>query len=185
MADATFGLRPLRGYSGSDFIECVIPASDNTATFVGDAVKLHGSSDTTDNAPTVIQAAAGNPIFGVIVGMVPDYDDLTLRHRTASTKRRVQVCMARPSIVFEIQANAALAATGAGSHYDLTVGAGDTVTGRSGMELDVSSAVTTTAQLLLLGPSRNVGETLNTAAAGSNVEVTIFESEFNAVASGV
>ncbi len=188
MADTPFGLRPLRGYSGNDLIECVVPASDGTALFVGDAVKLHGDADTTYNAPTVIQAAAGNPIFGVVVGLVPDYDNLTRKYRTASTLRRVQVCMARPSIVFEIQANAAMTTSMVGSHFDLVVGSGDTTTGRSGMEIDTDgtpAGAGTTAQLLLLGPSRTVNETFDTAAAGTNVEVTIFESQFNAVATGL
>ena len=176
MADSAFGLRPLSAHA--DCIEeCVIPASDGTATFIGDAVKLAGAEDTTDNAATVIQAAAGDVIFGVVVAFEPDPSDLTSKHRAASTKRRVRVVKALPHIHFECQADAAVTAGDSGQYADLVVAAGDTTTGRSGMEVDIGT-LGATGQLQIIRPSRTVGEDFDTAAAGTNLVVTINESVF-------
>lgn len=176
MADSTFGLRPLTNAAG--YVQyCVIPASDGTATFVGDAVKLHGSEDTTGNAATVIQAAAGNVIYGVIVGFEPDPTNLALKYRTASTRRGCYVVPAYPHIEFEIQADAAVTSGDCGGYADLVVGSGSTTTGRSGMEVGIST-LGATGQLQVLRPSRTVGETFDTSAAGTNLVVSINESVF-------
>lgn len=175
MADVAFGFRPL-SYAGPTHL-CVIPASDGTATFIGDAVKLHGSEDTTDNATTVIQAAAGNVIYGVIVGFVPDYSNLATKYRLASTRRLCMVVPALPSIEFEVQADAAVTAGDSGTYYDMVVGSGSTTSGRSAMEIGISTAGNT-GQLQLLRPSRTVDETFDTTAAGTNVVVHINESVF-------
>lgn len=176
MADSAFGLRPLNHAAGCVQM-CVIPASDGTATFVGDAVKLHGSEDTTDNAPTVIQAAAGNVIYGVIVGFEPDYTNLSSKYRLASTRRLCYVVPALAGIQFEIQCDAAVTSGNSGQYFDLVVGSGSTTTGRSAMELGVST-LGATGQLQMLRPSRTVGETFDTTAAGTNVVVHINESVF-------
>lgn len=174
MTDSAFGLKPVKSYA--DCIEeCVIPASDGTATFVGDAVKLSGAEDTTDNASTVIQAAAGDVIYGVIVGFIPDFSNLYSKYRAASTKRRCLVVKAMPHVEFEIQADGAMTAGDSGLYADLVVGSGSTTTGRSAMELDISTKGAT-GQLQVLRPSRIVGETFDTAAAGTNMVVAINES---------
>ncbi len=65
-SDAPFGFR--RSHAGDSryrVVRAVIPASDSTATFIGDAVKLLAAGSG-EAYPAVIQAAAGDPVFGVI-----------------------------------------------------------------------------------------------------------------------
>lgn len=145
-ADALFGFRPVNRdgspYSGGT-LRAVIASGDSTATFIGDAVKLAGSSDT--GYPTVIQAAAGDPVFGVVVGFDADPDDLGAQYRKASTERFCKVATV-DNTYFEVQEDGvggALAATDVGLNADFTVGSGSTVYGLSGMELDTSTKATT------------------------------------------
>jgi len=182
MADAPFGFRPVRHmgtYSGQ-VISAVIPATDSTAVFVGDLVSLAAGQDTVDNMMTVTQTAAANTqIVGAVVGFEPDYSDLTLKHRAASTKRIARIAPALPGVVFECQASAAMSAGDVGGNVEVTVGAGSTTTGRSAMEADLGSApIATTAQLQIIGPSLTVGETFDTSAAGTNIYVLVNESIF-------
>ncbi len=152
--DRVRGLHPVKKIDGSQsgvVNTYFIPASDGTAVFIGDAVKSGGSADA-DGVPTVIQAAAGDTIRGVVVGIVPETSE-SLMYRAASTARYVLV-NDDPDTVFEIQEDSvggALAAANVGQNADLIVAAGDTASARSGMELDSSSAAGTTAQLRILG----------------------------------
>jgi len=145
-ADAAFGFRPINRdgspYNGAT-LRCVIPASDGTATFLGDAVKLAGDSDT--GYPTVIQCAAGDPVFGVVTGFDADPDGLGNQYRLASTKRFCQVVPV-DSTYFEAQEDGvggALASTDIGLNANFVVGSGDTSYGKSAMEIDSSTAATT------------------------------------------
>lgn len=87
------------------------------------------------------------------------------------------VVPALPSIEFEVQADAAVTAGDSGTYYDMVVGSGSTTSGRSAMEIGISTAGNT-GQLQLLRPSRTVDETFDTTAAGTNVVVHINESVF-------
>ena len=182
MADSAFGFRPVRTmgstYTGQ-VVSAVVPASDSTALFVGDFVSLTAGQDTTDNMPLVVQAAAAGVIYGAVVGFEPDYTDLTSKYRLASTKRIARIAPALPGVVFECQANAALAAGDVGGNVEIIVGAGNTTTGRSAMEADLSTApIASAAQLQIIGPSLTVGETFDTSAAGTNLYVLVKESYF-------
>ena len=153
---------------------CIL-AADGTATFMGDFVKSGGSSDA-DGVPSVVQAAAGNTLRGVIVGFVQNSADLTQMHRTASTLRYCLVAD-DPATVFEIQEDGvggALAITDVGENADIIVAAGSTVTGNSGMELDTSTHATTAAQLRILGFVRRPD---NEVGANAKVLVRIIEHE--------
>jgi hypothetical protein len=180
-ADAPFGARPVRHMNGSPYngatMRCFVPASDGTALFIGDAVKSAGSADA-DGVPTAIRAAAGNTILGIVVSFEADSDNLSLKHREASTARYVNVCTS-PDVIFEIQEDAdggALAATEIGNNADViyTV-SGSTTSGRSGMELDSSDASTSTAQLRIL---RLVPRADNEIGANGVYEVLINEHEY-------
>jgi len=151
-SDSPFGLQ-LAGVVGSSAFNakikrCYINASDGTALFKGDAVKLGGSADA-DGIEEVIQVAAGNTIYGVIVNFDPDPTNLELTYRTASTKRYCYVCI-DPFAIYEIQEDGAIAATAIGNNADVVVSSGNTTTGNSGMELDSSSVGTATAQLRII-----------------------------------
>lgn len=185
--DTIYGLKYIGNLSGNatgQVVRCNIPASDGTATFIGDAVKSLGSSDA-DGIAQVIQCAAGDIIYGVIVGFEPLLSDLSVKHRVASTNR---YCLVQidPMSVFEIQEDSvggALAATNVGHNADLIVATGSTQSGYSGMELDSSTATTTaTLRLRILGFSQRVD---NEIGANAKVLVKINGSEFGNAIAGV
>ncbi len=182
-ADTPFGLRPVYNSNGSPYngnaILCAIPASDGTATFVGDPVKLAGSADSTTGVPTVAQCAAADAIFGVIVGFEPDRTDLTKVHRAASTLRYCYVCVDK-GVVYECQEDSVgnnLAVTEVGLATDIVVGSGSTVTGFSGVELDSSDTATAAGQLRILGLVRKPD---NEIGANAKWLVVINEHNLNA-----
>lgn len=154
-ADAAFGLRPVGGLDGSPYnggtIRCVIPSSDSTATFIGDFVKLTGSAVTTADGtfPAVIQGTAAAEIFGVVTAFEANADDLGAQYRKASTQRFCQVVPALDNL-FAVQADEDIEVGDIGQTADLTVVAGSTVTGLSGIELD-SSDIGTGGNVQILG----------------------------------
>lgn len=144
-ADAPFGLRPVRYLSGAPYNGAAnryyVPASDTSnAIFIGSLVKLTGGADA-DGIPVVTgNVSTGNPVVGVVVGVVPVTADSTI-YRANSTARYVMVAD-DPNLVFEVQEDSdggALAATAAGATCTL-IGftGGSTTTGLSSMELDSS-----------------------------------------------
>lgn len=175
--DRPSGLRPVRTLSGTPFKieECYILAADGTATFIGDAVKLSGTGHT-DGTPAVVQAAAGDALYGVVVGFAPDPTNLTLNYRTASTLRKCFVVVGT-DVVYEIQEDSDggdMAVTDIGKCGDVVVAAGNTATGRSAMELDSSNvqAVDAGGQLRVL---RLVPREDNAIGTNAKWEVIIAE----------
>jgi hypothetical protein len=141
-SDRVNGLRPVRTLSGMPFRieECCLLAADGTATFVGDAVKLTGTGHT-DGTPAVAQVAAGEAIYGVVVGFAADPTNLNLNYRVASTLRKCSVVVGT-DVVYEIQEDSDggdMAVTDIGKCGDVVVAAGSTTSGSSGMELDSSN----------------------------------------------
>ena len=147
------GFRPIRHLNGSAYngqtMRMWIPASDATATYVGDVVKLSGTADT-DGNPSVIVAAAGNTPVGVVVGFEPNPLDLTQNYRIASQNITAQnagrwayVC-ADSDIVMEVQGSGTFALGDIGQNASLTAATGgSTTTGQSGMALDDATKNTT------------------------------------------
>lgn len=179
-SNAPSGLKPVRHRNGAPYSGggnlYYVPATDNTAIFIGDAVKSAGSSDAVTGVPTVAQVAAGDTIRGVVVGVIPDTAQSTI-YRAASAGRYLLVCD-DPDIEFEIQEDAvggALALDSVGLNADLVVGSGSTFTGRSGMQLDTSDVKTATAQLRILGFVQRVDNEF--ASANAKVRVMINEHE--------
>ena len=194
--DGKYGLALHEDNSQSNLMTCVIPSGDATATFVGDAVKLADLDAIKIGggpyAPAVIQCAATDPIFGVVMGfnqVIPTGMDLGRRHRPASTSMYCFVKPAHPLDVYRIQADddtETLAVSDIGCNADLIVGSGSTITGLSGMELDSNTtAATAGLQVRVIGfvdrPSNQVG------VSKQDVLVTINQSQtFNdAGAAGV
>ena len=157
--DSIFGARVSQiqlasGYTGKINSYTVL-AADAVALFYGDFVKLTGTSGANEEGiqyPVVAQAAATNTIVGVVVGFKADPDNLSRIYRPASTLRTVFVAD-DPYLTLEIQASsdAAIIAADIGQNADITVGAGSTATGISGMELDQTTLTAATAQLRILG----------------------------------
>ena len=179
--DRVNGLRPVKHMNGSPFNGQTnyysIPASDGTAVFIGDLVKLGGSSDA-DGVQDVIQAAAGDTPVGVVTHFEPLATDLELAHRKASTLRYAYVADS-PDLVCEVQEDAdggALALASVGLHADVIVAAGDATTGTSGMELDTSTAATTSTLVLrILGFVQRDDNTVASANAKVHVGFNVHQ----------
>lgn len=152
----------------------VVESANDTAIFVGDLVKLNGTSGEAgetsfgldlEGMPEVIQAAAGDKAVGVVVGFLPNQDNLSQKHCPSET-RRVALVSDDPNTVYEIQevsGGTALTSAAVGLNADVVVGSGNTTTGLSGMELNnASEAVTAGLNVQILGlvkrVDNNIGE---------------------------
>lgn len=161
-----------------------IPSSDTVAIYVGDIVKLGGTSGAAgvfvngldcEGVPTIARCADGTgttdtPV-GVVVGFLPKQSDLSVKHREASTSR-IALVVDDPQAVFEMQEDAdttPLAAADIGLNIQFTTTTGSATTGISAEELDsTSKAATTTHPLRLLGLAKRPNNAFNTAGAGSD-----------------
>lgn len=141
-ADAAFGLRPVRYLSGAPYNGAArkyyIPATDtDSAAYIGSLVKLTGGADANGIPVVTANVSTGNPVVGVVVGVVPETAD-SLRYRANSTARYVLVAD-DPNLLFEVQEDGAMAITAVGATCTLTgFTSGSTVTGLSAVELDSS-----------------------------------------------
>lgn len=190
-SDAPFGLRPVSTLTGGDYkgklTQVSLASTYATSVFVGDPVKLAGSSDASGRFPSVEQCAAGNNIDYVIVGFEPDYstESLNTLYGPASTARTAWA-VSVTDMIFEIQEDSvggALAATDVGSVADIIVAAGSTVTGVSGVELDSNTAATgSSAQLTILGLALGTDNEIGTNAVW---RVRVNESNLTAGSDGV
>ena len=155
--DTPFGFKPVKHLNGSPWNGQAnvyyIPSTDNTATFIGDAVKGAGAADATGKYPTVAQATAGAAVRGVVIAFgdnpyVMTHPDTPNRsYRPAATAMYCLV-VDDPQVIFEVQEDsdgAALAATEVGLSTNFIVGSGSTTTGKSAMELDSSDTATDTS----------------------------------------
>ena len=159
-ADTPFGLKPIRHRNGAPYNGSgnwyFIPSTYGTALFRGDPViKMAAGSNTAKvsiagvgdfaigTLPEINNASAGDSkrITGAIVYFSPLPSDLTRVHNPASTERLAFVCD-DPDVVFEIQADGAVAAADIGLNAVLIyTHSGSTTSGLSGAELDTTSDV--------------------------------------------
>jgi len=154
--DQEFGFVPIGTTDGSDYHgklrEVEFLAADGVAAFLGDMVKLTGTTGTDGFTPVVAQAAAGDAIIGAIVEFVPDFEDETFltagSSRLASTARKARVCFGS-DVLYVAQASTTLVAADAGQNADIVVAAGDTITGISNMEVGAVIGAGATGQLRL------------------------------------
>jgi hypothetical protein len=171
-ADTPRGLVPIRHRSGAPYNGEAnpyhIPSGYATALFVGDPViKVIGGSNTAEiEAPGLGSFPIGTlpdvnlapvtddtKITGVIIGFGANPNDLEKTYSPASTQAVAWVCD-DPSVIYEIQADGIVTTTMIGLNAQMiATHAGDTNTGRSGRELDISGdppAADASNQLLLL-----------------------------------
>ena len=156
--DTAFGLRPVRMLDGSPYSASIrafsTAAGDGTAIYIGDPVKISGTSQTISGIVygDVDQAATGDVIAGVVVGVKPATRD-SVTYRAASTATIVYVETGQ-NVLYEIQevsGGTALTANDMGLNADFVVAAGSTVTGMSGVELNnVGEATTNTLDLQIV-----------------------------------
>jgi len=188
--NAPFGLRPAQNL-GSGAYDAVIrqysvPASDGTAIYVGDPVKLVGTSQIINGQvfADVAQAATGNVVVGVVVGVLADTRD-SLIYRAASTQRVLLVCD-DPNAVFEVQqvsGGTPLTANDVGFNVNFVVASGSTVTGASGVTLDnTTEATTNTLDLKIVGVvnrlDNDFGSAVGTGADASRFYVRINRHQY-------
>lgn len=156
-----------------------IPSGDNTATFVGDFVKMDGTGDPTASGgsalgvPSCIQAAATNALVGVIVAFLPNQTNLNSpQYRLASTGRYCWV-VDDPNVIFEIQSSNGTPAVGdVNANINIAVAAGSTTTGQSGMTADTGTiAVTATFPLRIVGFSQRADNDNASASAKYLVKI--------------
>lgn len=189
-ANFPFGLRPVNKmgsgvYSGS-IRQFSVPTSDATAIYVGDPVKIVGTSQFINGQvfSDIAQAATGNVIVGVVVGFLADTRD-SLIYRAASTQRIALVCT-DPNALFEIQqvtGGTPLTANDVGLNANFVVAAGSTVTGQSGVTLDnTTEATTNTLDLKIVGmvnrADNDPGSAVGTGADASRFLVRINRHQF-------
>jgi len=184
--DTPFGFKPVKHLIGAPWNGKAnvyyVPSTDNTALFIGDAVKSAGAADATGKYPTVAQATAAAAIRGVIVGFGDNPNTMTnpdypmRRYRPAATAMYVFV-VDDPFVIFEIQEDSdanSITAAMVGLSTDIVVGSGSTTTGKSAMELDSSDTATALGQCKIL---RAVNRDDNDLGDYCKWEVTIIEHE--------
>lgn len=182
------GLNPIRYLNGSAyngaFNTYFIPSGNAVATFVGDPVKADATGDTVAAGgkalgyQSVVQAAAGDAILGVVVGFAIDPTNLnTPQYRVASAGRYVMVAD-DPNILYEVQtSNGTLAVADVGLNASIAVAAGSTTVGTSGVTLDVGTAATTATLALKIKEFVQRVDNDNTAAA-AKILVKINNDQF-------
>lgn len=162
--DRAQGFLPVRHITGAAWNGLVsmalIPAANGAACFIGDVVEHNGVGGAAgvivngincEGMPTVKHSTlttTGQANYGVVVGFLPDPNNLTTRHRLASTNR-IALVVTDPTVVFEVQEDAdttPIASGDIGCAVGIVTTAGNTTTGVSAMALD-SSTVASTATL--------------------------------------
>lgn len=178
--NAPKGLIPVRGVNGQYVTGAlrsyVHDSGDSTAIFIGDPVKLTGGSSTVNGAtmPNVIQAATGDVIVGVVVGVLPDVATSTIYCAASTT--RVLLVDDDPNTLYEIQQGTGgtpLTANDIGLNANFAVGSGSTYTGYSGVTLNnVGEATTNTLDLKIVGMvNRADNDPGSSVSSGSDASV--------------
>ncbi len=148
--DRPHGFTPLKHITGAPFNaqgNLYNIASDyGTAIGVGDIVKLAGSADTR-GVPTVAKAGATDLPVGVVLGRIPNPDNLSLTYVPASVGGYVMVCD-DPDIIMIAQEDGTLTADDIGLNTKPTVTGVNTSTGISTEEIDFSEAGSTNTLML-------------------------------------
>jgi len=134
----------------------VIASGDSTAVFVQDLVSFTGESSIGEfpemgYLPVVTQSAANSTQFaGVVAGFGVNPDNLTRIYHPGSTLQTVWVDV-NPFAVFSILSTGTVVSGDIGQCAKITVGAGSTVTGLSGMALDHGNLTSSADQLKIVG----------------------------------
>lgn len=185
--DSPDGLRAVRRLGGGaiTLAEHTIASGYGTTIGTGDLVKHSGTGK------NVERCAAGERAAGVFAGckfVTADGEEKYSRHWPAaqtikSGTKAIAYVYEDPNIVFEIQADGALAETAIGNVADIVTTAANATTGNSDMELGVASlSAAGSAQLKILELVPRAG---NDYGANARVHVLINEHELNAAMTAV
>lgn len=198
-----YGLIPVkhrdgREYVGGNNIPMYIPSSNGTQLFIGDAVTMTGSNNTTPilaknqvggavgfdpgALPTVAKTASGsNPVTGVITHIGYDPTNTFRPPSVLANQEAVIWVCTDPSVVYRTKVLNGSSGNGTltsgtnvgGATANIYAGTGDNNTGRSGTGLDSSAihtSTTTTDQLRILGIARDL---LNSDLTSANPDVLV------------
>jgi hypothetical protein len=170
--DAAFGLRPARMMGGAPYSggqsRYRIANNQSGAIFQGDLVKqLTGG--------TVSRAAASStvPVVGVFNGV--QYTDPTTSEQVFSNHYPGSIAADDTNVVFEVQADDTFPVADLFGNFDIVDQSttGDTRSGRSNMELDVTTGATTTTLPLKAIDISQDPDNDDVATANTNVMVVI------------
>ena len=147
--DRPSGFRPVGHLSGGSFTGRVRKYySVNDNLFLGDLVEKEatGTASGSGGYPGVDRMDSGTAdiLVGCVVGWEINPDSLNAMHHAASATLAVYI-NDDPMTIYEGQCDGTLAVTDIGLNADVTLGAGSTTTGASGMEIAASGAATTIA----------------------------------------
>lgn len=160
---AAFGLRPIRHLNGNPWNgateRCLVEDNYATAVFVGDPIIYTGtatSDDASQHYKAVNVATEGdtNRIYGVVVGIEPNRDNLSRTYIPASTGGYVYVCV-DPDVIYAVadEGGANLTGDAIGANAVLEAGSGgSTVTGLSSwcIDTDDTPAADASNQVLIM-----------------------------------
>lgn len=189
-ADAPFGLRPVGSLGSGHYTGAIrqysVPAGDANAIYVGDLVKIAGTSQFINGQTfsDIAIAASGDVFDGVVVGFLADTRD-SLVYRAASTQR-VALVNTDPNAVFEVAQGSGgtpITANDVGLNVNISVVAGSTYTGQSASVIDnTTEANTNTLDLKIVGmvnrADNDPGSAVGTGAASSHFLVRINRHRF-------
>ena len=147
--DRPNGFRPVGHLSGGAYTGRVRKYySINDNLFLGDLVEKEatGTASGSGGYPGVdrMDTGTGDILVGCVVGWEINPDSLNAMHHAASATLAVYI-NDDPMTIYEGQCDGTLAVTDIGLNADVTLGAGSTTTGASGMEIAASGAATTIA----------------------------------------
>lgn len=178
------GLRLFKANVAVTLETCVHTASERLG--IGDAVKTAGTATATAGymrTRTVALVASGDPIYGVVQGvlkeMVASGMDLTTRHAASGVTTYVLVRPANHSDEYVITVDGTTADVDIGENINLTGNAGGTTvsqcnatTGMSTLQADTSThATTATLQLKMIRWDESIGN--DPASANASVVVRL------------
>ncbi len=166
--NAPFGLRP--AYSPSGVIRptaFTITSGYAANIFQNQPVRIAPATAGGETEGTIVASAVGAPFIGTFQGV--EFTDSDGRRRVSNKWTASQVgtdvvayVTLDPTIVYEVQSNAALAIADIGKQYNLTAIAGNTTTGLCSQALDVSSSAANASVRLIgitPGPDNAWGDT--------------------------
>lgn len=185
-----FGLRPVgtlgHGHYNGNIMQFSVPASDGNAIYVGDLVKIVGTSQFINGQTfsDIAIAASGDVFVGVVVGFLADTRDSTV-YRAASTQR-IALVNVDPAALYEVSQGSGgtpLTANDVGLNANISVVAGSTYTGQSASVIDnTTEATTNTLDLKIVGmvnrADNDPGTAVGTGAASSHLLVRINRHQF-------
>ena len=188
--DSPFGFKPARMLDSTPYNGAVLrahlPASYETATFIGDAVVPTGTASRSNGDRSVMEvneAGTNDALLGAVSYYEPDPDDIQTIYRKADTARYAGVVPGL-NVVFIGRTDAAIAATDIGDNVDIVVTHdGNTTTGLSGHEVDATGAGGA-AQLQLLGYLPHVDAEDDYTPTNPIAEVRVNEQELGSDSAG-